>query len=133
MSQNNQNLPEINTHENLGEEDGVMESYFLEDNNEYKEFLYVVKDFIESDCHAVVLDGEVVYNAYKEMTYRENILENIVRDQIATNVHRLLISPAVRKNKDFDIEIYMFKTNSFKLVVHYDSDQKQFRLSKKGM
>lgn len=128
------NLPVMNNNGNLAEEE-FLEEYVLYDTEEdrekedgYHAFLEVVKEMINGSCRAVVLDEEVIFNTYGEMTYRESILEYIIREKIAEEPHRHLICPLFRKNKDFSLEIYCC---DWKLLVQYDHVEKVFKLSKK--
>lgn len=93
----------------------------------------VVKEYIESDCHAVVMDEEVLFNGYREgeLSHREKIIEYCIREQIMNNIHRHLFVPLLRQAKNFSIEIFMFKVNPWKIVVDFDKDTKKFNVSKK--
>ena len=106
--------------------------YELDKDESYNEVLLNVSEFVNGDCHAIVLDGEIIYNIYnEELSYREKINEDIVRQKIADQPHRHLFCQVLRKNKDFTVEIFMFKENPWKLVIRFDLDNSQFHLSKK--
>ena len=74
-------LPNITHTVSLGEEDGIKEFYDIHIDANYSELTEAVKEYIEADCHAVVMDEEVVYNIYStnNLSYRQRILEYTVR------------------------------------------------------
>ena len=115
----------------FGEEDDANETYDFE--TEYDKLIDVVKEYVSSDCHAVLLDNEVIYNMYQyqQNSYRQRIEENVIRDKIIDNPHRHLFSPLLVENRNFSIEIFMFRENPWKLVILFDSDDKKFTLLKK--
>jgi hypothetical protein len=123
-------LPEIDNDGFISDEDGVWETYPLSQLNELHT---VVKEYVNADCHAVVLDGEVLFNSYRECSYRDRILDYTVRDHISKSPHRHLFAPLLRQNRNFTIEIYMFgyANGPWKIVIDYDKTSKRFHLSKK--
>lgn len=125
---NNSNLPTIAHEVPLVEEDCIKETYDFE--TEYISLVEAVKEYIEADCHAVVLDGEVLYNTYQKLFYRQSILEYVIREQLMNDPHRHLFAPLFRQQKNFTIEIFMFKTDSWKIVIQFDHQTKQFSVKK---
>ena len=125
----NYNLPSLYQNANLDDEDGFIDTYSREDD--LVALQYAVKELIDADCHAVVMDGEIIYNTYQEMSHREHILEHMIREQLVNDVHRHLFSPLFRKNRNFLIEIYMFRNDSWKIDIHFNHQTKLFTVSKK--
>lgn len=122
-------LPNIPCNAELSlDEDGFLSVYDFE---ELSELEHEVSETIEADCHAVVMNGEVVYNMYQELTYRERILEYVIREQLSEDTHRHLFVPLLRKRQSFTIELYMFQENPWKIVIEYDISSKEFQISKK--
>ena len=126
-------LPNITHTVSLGEEDGIKEFYDIHIDANYSELTEAVKEYIEADCHAVVMDEEVVYNIYStnNLSYRQRILEYTVRSQLMEDPHRHLFCPLLRQNKDFCIEIFMFQTNPWKIVIQFNCQTGQFSVTKK--
>ena len=124
-------LPDIHHTVSLGEEDGIKEFYDIHIDTNYIDLMEAVKEYIEADCHAVVMDDEVVYNIYNQLSYRQRILEYTVRSQLIEDPHRHLFSPLLRQNRDFRVEIFMFQTNPWKIVIQFNYQTGQFTVTKK--
>lgn len=112
----------------IEEEDGIKETYDFK--TEYISLIDAVKEYIEADCHAVVLDGEVLYNIYQNLSYRESVLEYTIREQLMNDPHRHLFAPLFRQQKDFTIEIFMFERDSWKIVIQFDHQTEKFSVKK---
>lgn len=56
-----QNIPDITNVVDCKEE-GVYPVYDLE--HDFVALETIIKEFMEADCHAVILDGEVLFNSY---------------------------------------------------------------------
>lgn len=124
-----QNIPHMSTVVDCKEE-GVYPVYDLEHDLVALETL--IKEFVEADCHAVILNGEVLLNSYdRSQGYREQILEYAIREQIMNNPHRHIMVPLLRQHKDFTIEIFMFAQQSWKLEIQYNHVTQKFHVCKK--
>lgn len=124
-----ENLPNLSTLcEYFVEEfEGAQTSYPYQ---KLREMEKVIKDFIEGDCHAVVMDGEVLFNTYRDLSHRERITEYTIREQLCNDTHRHLFAPLLRQNRDFRIEVYMFRYDVWKIVIDFNHDTYMFHLSK---
>lgn len=128
-----ESLPNIEVDGYLSDEEGVLEYYSIA---HITDLYTVVKEYVDADCHAVVLDGEVLYNSYRDCSHRERILDFVIRKQISQSPHRHLFVPLLRQfrqNRDFSVEIYMFSqaAGPWKLVIRYDHVSDGFWLHKK--
>lgn len=128
MSENS--LPVIENDGFISDEEGIWETYPL---SELEEVHALVKEYVNADCHSVVLDGEILFNTYKECSHRDRILDYTIREQIVNSPHRHLFVPLLRQNCNFTIEIYMFSQENepWKILIEYDKTRKCFHLSKK--
>lgn len=131
MSQESILLPNLTYDCDISEE-GVEEYYSIDDVS-LNDLETVVKEYIEADCYAVVLDGEILYNNYNnDLSHREKILEYCIREQLIDNTHRHIFVPMLRKGSDFMIEIYMFDyPNAWKIVIEFNHVTREFKVSKK--
>lgn len=107
--------------------EGVASTYSMERLTELER---VTAELIEADCHVVVMDGEVLFNTYRPMGYRDRISEFVIREQLIQDTHRHLFVPLLRQNRDFEIEIFMFQVNSWKIVIRYNHETMMFTLFK---
>lgn len=89
----------------------------------------MVRDHLEGDCRAVVMNGEVLFNSYRtDQTSRETILDFMVRSEISNDPHRHLFVPLMRSQGECLIEIYMFPVSHhpWKLCIHFDAEWEKF-------
>lgn len=125
-------LPVLTTITNFDNDEQHLTKPYKASSDEYKVVLQTVKDYVGADCHAVVIDGEIVYNIYDDnLGYRQQIEEFVIREQIETDPHRHVFCPLFRQNKDFAVEIYLYKHDSMKLVIKYDHQTNLFHFTKK--
>jgi len=88
---------------------------------DYKILNTILSDLIQSDCHAVTVDNEVVYNGFniEQMSFRESINEKLIRDILISNIHSSLLIKIHRNKKDSIIRIFMFSENTWYVEAKY--------------
>jgi len=107
---------------------GDRTTYNLENN--YKDLLDFVKGYVEADCYQVMVDNETVFHDMNNLTIRQNIMEQLIRNQIIADPHRSLFCPMLRKNQCFTVEIYLFQSTPWKIVIDYNFDDKMFHIKR---
>lgn len=109
-------------------DEGVAESYSLADLPQLED---LVNEYIHGDVYAIVMNGEVVYDVYQQLTYRERILEYAVREQIMRDPHRHLFVPLLRRQQPFTLEVWMFAVadTPWKIIIQYDPYDEVFSLT----
>lgn len=96
----------------------INDTYNKED---YKILNTILSDLIESDCHGVTVDNEVVYNGFdiEKMSFRESINEKLIRDRLISNIHSSLLIKIHRNKKDSIIRIFIFSENTWYIEAKY--------------
>ena len=130
-------LPVKTTQHSLFEFDDSLDcsTVVIDDDNEYNALCKFVKKYVNADCRALTINDEVIFDSYNELTsFKSQILEDILRDQIVKNPHRSLFSPVHRGKKDpltgelirkkGVIRIYMMEEPHLKIVeIHFDPER----------
>jgi len=91
-------------------------------NESYEDLLAEMKEYIMADCFAVKVNDNVIFNTNMELTIRERILEQMIRNTIIESPHQYIICNLLRNKIDFIIEIYMFSMYPWKLVIKYNNN-----------
>jgi hypothetical protein len=101
--------------------------------NELSQLEKLVREHIEADCHAVVVNNEVLFNSYRtDQTYRERIIDFTIRSELANSPRRHLLLPLMNNGgygeRDILIELYMFALTNhpWKLCIRFDSSTEKF-------
>jgi len=94
------------------------ENYNAASFTELQELYNVVKECVMGSCYAILINEEIIYNAYDKTikSAREIILDEMVRQQFA-NTPGILIHP----NDTLSIKIYMFSTECWYMHIIYDN------------
>ena len=107
----------------------------IDDDEEYNSLCKFVKTYVNADCRALTINDEVIFNSYNELTsFKDQILEGVLRDQIVKNPHRSLFCPVHRgkTNKDTGelirkesvIRIYMMEEPHLQIIeIHFDPER----------
>ncbi len=95
----------------------------------YETLENLIKGYVGSDCWAVVVDDEILFNNYDRIGMRDKIINNQIRDKIIENPHTNLLVNLLRNKKDSLIRIYLFGSQSWTLNIEYKNDYKVFELS----
>lgn len=73
---------------------------------------------------------EILFNSYfyrtRGMTYQQQIMNNVIRDQLSSSIHYNFLSNVIHKNRLTLIKIYMFSIAPFALHLRYDPNSKSF-------
>jgi hypothetical protein len=100
-------------------------------NDEYKRLYKTISKCIDSDCWAVSVNEEILFNKYNEdlCPIKESIMNNIIRQSISSNPHGNLLVQLFRYKKNATIHIYMHKNNSIIIQLVYNSENGEFNVS----
>ena len=100
-------------------------TFFIDDEEEYDLLCKTVKDWINADCRALTINDEIIFNSYNDtLPFREQILENTLRFEIAKGIHRNLFCMVHRQKKEAIIRIYMMEEPHLQLIeVHFDPER----------
>ena len=113
-------------------DEGILDTYNLDTN--YSDMLHMLEEHIEADCFGVKTKygdtNEVIFNTNQELSLKEHIMEEMIRDTLITSLHRFLLCNLLRKQMDFTLEIYMFRSTPWKLVIKYDRNTNNFYIYK---
>lgn len=79
-------------------------------------------DFIEN------LENEILFNKYHEenLSLKENIMNNIIRETISSNPHGSLLVSFYRRHISANINIYLHKNSPLKIQIYYNHENKEF-------
>jgi hypothetical protein len=89
-------------------EDIITSNYLINDDEDYNMLCSFIKNYVDADCRAITINDEIIYNSYNSsLTYKEQILENMIRDQIVKQPHRNLLILLNRSEQNGIIRIYM--------------------------
>jgi len=98
-------------------------SYYIEDKKQYHDFKEEFISYVDADCHAIVVDDEILYNSYIEKSVRESIEDDVIRDKITANPHALFVN-LFRKEKNAKVIIYMFGKYPWFVAIYYNAERK---------
>lgn len=108
------------------------ENYNIKETYNMQELRSFYKDVIscytESDCWALTVNDEILWNSYKpDRSYKEIVEENITRQLIINNPHHVFVNVLLR-NIDTTIIIYMFQYNSFGIHIEYKASDECYHV-----
>jgi hypothetical protein len=88
---------------------------------DYKLLNTILSDLIESDCHAVTVDNEIVYNGFdiENMSFIDSINEKLIRNRLISNIHSSLLIKIHRNKNDCIIRIFMFSEQTWFVEAKY--------------
>ena len=91
------------------------------DNTEYINFCEFIEQVLSGDCWAVKVNDEILFNYFNEheKSYRDRILDDVIRQELIDDVHGSLFVQLFRKNKDADIIIYMFGDETWAYKIEF--------------
>jgi hypothetical protein len=95
-------------------------------NNDYQNLLEFVTSYVEADCYQVTVDNVDIFHVTNDLTIKNHIMEQIIRDKIIADPHRSIFCPMLRKSQCFTVEIYLFQSTPWKIVIDYRYDEKLF-------
>jgi hypothetical protein len=101
------------------------------DNTEYINFCEFIEQVLSGDCWAVKVNDEILFNYFNEheKSYRDRILDDVIRQELIDDVHGSLFVQLFRKNKDADIIIYMFGDETWAYKIEFCGDTVSFKIS----
>jgi hypothetical protein len=115
-------------------------TYFIDNENDYETLCKFVKTYVDADCRALTINDEIIFNSYNELsTFKDQIYEDILRDQIIRNPHRSLFSPIHRGiinketgelvRKEGVVRIYLMEEPHLQIIeIHFDSERMTYYL-----
>ncbi len=76
----------------------------------YEECIKELSDWINADCWGIIVnDTDILFNEYNPTrTFREKIMDNLIKKECGTNLHQALLCEINCKRVDTSIDIYMF-------------------------
>ena len=93
----------------------------------YTDFVTFIQDITSSDCRAMTVNGEILFNSYVEKPLREAILDKSIRQMIYENANYSLLAKMNCKNSDYIMNIYAFPdTESFRYEIIYNAQTKEY-------
>jgi len=98
-------------------------SYYIEDKKQYHAFKDEFISYVGADCHAIVVDDEILYNSYIEKSIRERLQDDLIRDKIITNPHALFVN-LFRNGKNAKVIVYMFGNYPWFVAIYYNAERK---------
>lgn len=101
------------------------------DNTTYINFCEFIEQVLSGDCWAVKVNGEILFNYFNEheKSYRDRILDDVIRQELIDDVHSSLFVQLFRKNKDADIIIYMFGDDTWAYKIEFNAETVSFNIS----
>jgi hypothetical protein len=99
------------------------------DHKSYKELKEWIKEFVGSDCWALTVNREVLFNFYDESTFRKSIEDEWYRNQIIRTPHESILSRFLYDERDYYMRIYMFGEHPWTVNIHYKHKMKCFQMS----
>jgi hypothetical protein len=100
-------------------------------NLTYLNFCEFVEEILSGDCWAVKVNDEILFNYFNEheKSYRDRILDDVVRQELIEDVHSSLFLQLFRRNKSADITIYMFGDETWAYKIEFCGDTVSFKIS----
>jgi hydroxymethylpyrimidine pyrophosphatase-like HAD family hydrolase len=93
--------------------------------DELYEVLRIIKEYIEGDCWAITINGEIIYNNYdKTKKIKKLILQDMLRNYVSDKP-RLLFGLF---EKDKKIVIYMFGNDTWTVNIIFEKSKSTFEL-----
>jgi hypothetical protein len=101
------------------------------DKQSYKDLENLIKDFIGSDCWAVTIDDDVIFNSYpsNKKKIRDSIMEEMIRDKMIENPHENFLVYIHRRRQNAKVRIYMFCGHPWTMNIDYKAEHKLFQVS----
>ena len=79
------------------------------DPESYKQFIKEISSYINGDCWAIVVNDEIIYNAYDtSRSFRQKIIDRAILRDCRTDIHGALLCEINRLSKDATIDIFMY-------------------------
>lgn len=100
-------------------------------NLTYLNFCEFVEEILSGDCWAVKVNDEILFNYFNEheKSYRDRILDDVIRQELIDDVHSSLFLQLFRRNKSADITIYMFGYETWAYKIEFCGDTVSFKIS----
>jgi hypothetical protein len=114
--------------------DGELKSFLFYtpdlDKNSYNELKDWIYEFVCSDCWAMTVNDEVLFNGYStKLSFKDRMQNEWVRNQILRTPHESLLSHFPFLEKDQYIRIYMFREQPWRMNIEYKHKMKCFQVS----
>ncbi len=106
-------------------EDIPNNTFLIDDDEEYEQLCSIIKNYLNGDCRALTINEEIIFNSYQPYTsYRNEILDDMIRFQILAQPHRHLFSLVHRTREKGVIRLYMMEEPYLEIVeVHFDPER----------
>ena len=88
-------------------------TYKSDNRKSYEECIKELSDWIKADCWGIIVnETDILFNSYNPTrTFREKIMDKVVRNECVTNLHEALLCEINRQRVDAAIDIHMFSAD----------------------
>lgn len=94
--------------------------------HEYEVLAAFIQEFVSSDCWALTVDDEQIFNAFAPKTFKELVLDDACRKAVAKNSFTTILWAINRSNKNHTICIYMYDNTPYKIQITYNGAKRQY-------
>jgi hypothetical protein len=114
----------------MNTDNGLNQKYDANDLYSYQQFQDLLKQYIESDCWALQINDQYLFNNYldHQRSIRENVEDQMIRDKIIENPHSNMLVYLHRLHTDCEIKIYMFIDSSLVIRILYHYNTKMYEI-----
>ena len=119
-------LPVCDIPRKLEEDQTVFSS---NDKTDYNDLCNLIISYVGADCWAVAVNDEILFNLYEQKPYKDELIENYIREKLYTKPSTLLFN-IMRKRQDAVIHIYMFSSSSYRVQIEWKEAEKVFEMKK---
>lgn len=100
------------------------------DDTEYNKLLEEFQSYLEADCHAMVVDNEILFNYYENnstKSMKNFLLEMMLREKLCDEP-RMLTREILNREKDSFIILYMFGKSPMFVVTDFRKGVKEVEM-----
>ena len=94
-------------------------TFSVDNGLEYEKLIVITQDLIDADCHAIVVNEEVLYNSYSPKPLKEKIIEDLIRTRLSEQIHKSVFSSFLRSKNKNQMKIYMFGEFPFCVIIDF--------------
>jgi hypothetical protein len=101
-----------------------------DDKLQYACFIDFIQYIISNDCWCVKVNDEILFNHFNfiEKSFSQCLLNKLFRHELIKDIHASLFGKLINGNKDAEIIIYMYGSDTWYYKINYDSENKTFRI-----
>ena len=76
-------------------------------------------DCIQGSCYVIVVNNEIVYNAYHNLSIKDMLQQEMIREHIS-------LHPQLIIKNGYEVNLYMYLRNPYRINIKYDFGFKIF-------